>query len=114
MDTKPVKQRTSRQNRAGHMWFTHISDSLNESGLEMQVVLAKRQSVFWTPEAVKEILFKGIMKAMYPGKESTTQLSTKEFSKVTEALQMMLARDYGLDVEVPSIETQMEGERIWR
>lgn len=110
---KDVKQRTSLQNRAGHLWFTHIAEELNNAGLEMQVVLAKRKGIFWTPEAVKECLFKVLAKAMY-NKTSTTQLTTKEFSKVTEQLQAVLARDYGVNVEVPSVETQEIKERIWR
>ena len=107
------KPRTNLQNRAGHLWFTHISDELNSAGLDMQVVLAKRLGIMWTPEAVKECLFKVLAKAMY-NKTSTTQLSTKEFSKVTEQLQAVLARDYGVNVEVPSVETQEIKERVWR
>lgn len=108
------KPRSTQQNKSGHLWFTHIADELNNSGLEMQVVLAKRKGISWTPEAVKECLFKVLAKAMY-NKTSTTQLSTKEFSKVTEQLQAVLARDYGVNVDVPSVETQIEQtERVWR
>lgn len=116
MDSKPVKQRSLKQNASAHMWFTHISNTLNDSGLEMQVVLAKRASIFWTPESVKEVLFKGVMKAMYPGKKSTTELSTKEFSKVSEALQMMMARDYEVSIDIPSQESlaNEQTERVWK
>lgn len=110
--TEP-KPRTIRQNSSAHLWFTHIADELNDHGLDMQVVLAKRLGISWTPEAVKECLFKVLAKAMY-NVESTTQLSSKEFSKVTEQLQAVLARDYGVNVDVPSVETQMEKERVWR
>lgn len=108
-----LKQRTPRQNRSGHLWFTHIADELNEHGLDMQVVLKKRMGIMWTPESVKECLFKVLAKAMY-NKTSTTQLTTKEFSKVTEQLQAVLAKDYGVNVDFPSIETQMQTERVWR
>lgn len=54
------------------------------------------------------------MRAMYPTKTSTTQLSTKEFTQVTNMLRDVLARDYGVSVEVPSIEQQKESERVWR
>ena len=108
------KQRTLRQNSSSHLWFTHIAEELNNHGLDMQVVLSKRLGIAWTPEAVKECLFKVLAKAMY-NKTSTTQLTTKEFSKVTEQLQAVLARDYGVNVEVPSVETQVEQkERVWR
>lgn len=107
------KQRSTQQNKSGHLWFTHIAEELNNSGLDMQVVLAKRHGIMWTPEAVKECLFKVLAKAMY-NKTSTTQLTTKEFSKVTEQLQAVLARDYGVNVDVPSVETQEIKERVWR
>lgn len=108
------KQRTIKQNSTLHLWFTHVADALNESGNDMQVVLAKRMEVWWTPEAIKEVLFKALMRAMYPTKTSTTQLSTKEFTQVTNMLRDVLARDYGVSVEVPSIEQQKESERVWR
>lgn len=108
------KQRTSKQNRSAHLWYSHVADALNESGNDMQVVLAKRMEVWWTPEAIKEVLFKALMRAMYPKKTSTTQLTTKEFANVTNMLRDVLARDYGVDVEVPSVETQIAKERVWK
>lgn len=48
-----MSQRTIKQNSTLHLWFTHVADALNESGNDMQVVLAKRMEVWWTPEAIK-------------------------------------------------------------
>lgn len=101
------KQRTVKQNATAHLWFKHIADSLNDSGMDMQVVLAKRAGIKWTETAVKECLFRVLMIAM-TNKKSTTELTTKEFSEVTNMLRDFLARDYGVNVEVPSIETLME------
>ena len=98
------KQRTSAQNRSAHLWFTHVSEALNESGNDMQVVLSKRMGVWWTPTSVKECLFKVLAKAMYD-KDSTTKLTTKEFTEVANMLQAVLAKDYGVDVDIPSEET---------
>ena len=108
-----VKQRTSNQNRSAHLWFRHVADSLNESGNDMQVVLSKRMEVWWTETSVKECLFKVLAKAMF-NKDSTTKLTTKEFTQVTNMLRDVLARDYGVDVEVPSQETLEMKERVWR
>lgn len=110
---KKHPQRTLRQNRSAHLWFMHIADSFNENGLDMQVVLAKRVGLRWTPEAVKETLFKVLAKAMF-NKESTTQLTTKEFTQVAEMLADVIAKDYGVVIEYPSIESLAEGERKWR
>lgn len=97
------QQRTKQQNKAGHLWFQHIADSFNDHGLDMQVVLAKRAEIRWTPEAVKNLLFKGLAQAMYQ-KTSTTELSTKEFTAVAEMLRDLIAKDYGVDVDFPNIE----------
>lgn len=105
------KQRTLRQNRMAHLWFTHLAEALNESGNDMQVVLSKRMEVWWTPESVKECLFKALTKAMY-NKDSTTQLTTKEFTKVADMLRDVLARDYGVNVDIPSIECVINQQRI--
>jgi hypothetical protein len=106
-EERKERQRTLKQNSTVHLWFKHIADSLNESGMDMQVVLAKRAGIKWTETAVKECLFRVLMIAM-TNKQSTTELTTKEFTDVTNMLRDFLARDYGLNVEVPSIETLME------
>ena len=100
-----VKKRTTQQNSAAHLWFAHIADTFNESGLDMQATLAKRVGLRWTPEAVKEVLFKVLSKAMYQ-KESTTQLSSAEFSKVADMLADVIAKDYGLNIEFPTLENK--------
>lgn len=98
------KQRTLRQNRAGHLYFTHVADALNESGMDMQAVLSKRVGVRWTDVSVKECLFKGLAKAMY-NVDSTTKLDTKQFTKVAEMLGDILAKDYGVVTEFPNMES---------
>lgn len=104
------KQRTLKQNRAGHLYFAHIADTLNESGLNMQAVLTKRVGVRWTDVSVKECLFKGLAKAMY-NVDSTTKLDTKQFTKVADMLGDILAKDYGVVTEFPSMETLMQNEQ---
>ena len=59
IEIKVVKnQRTNKQNSSAHLWFQHIADTFNDKGLDMQATLAKRVGLRWTPEAVKECLFK--------------------------------------------------------
>lgn len=98
------QQRTLKQNKAGHLYFAHVADALNESGMDMQAVLSKRVGVRWTEVSVKECLFKGLAKAMY-NVDSTTKLDTKQFTKVAEMLGDILARDYGVVTEFPSEES---------
>lgn len=101
---KDPSQRTLKQNRAGHLYFTHVADALNDSGLDMQAVLSKRVGIRWTDVSVKECLFKGLAKAMY-NVDSTTKLDTKQFTKVAEMLGDVLARDYGVATQFPSQES---------
>ena len=108
---KERKQRTLTQNRAAHLWFKHIADTFNEHGLDMQTVLRQRVGIRWTEDSVKEALFKVLARAMYQ-KESTTQLSTKEFTDVAEMLSDVIARDYGVTVDFPSVESLINQERI--
>lgn len=104
-----TKQRTPTQNRAAHLWFKHISDTFNDHGLDMQTVLQQRVGIRWTEESVKEALFKVLARAMYQ-KDSTTKLSSKEFTQVAEMLADVIARDYGIQVEFPSMQTLMENQ----
>lgn len=104
------QQRTLRQNRAGHLYFAHVADTLNEHGLDMQAVLTKRVGVRWTEVSVKECLFKGLAKAMY-NVDSTTKLDTKQFTHVAEMLGDILAKDYGVVTEFPS-EASLSRERV--
>ena len=97
------KQRTLKQNRAAHLYFSQLADTLNDHGLYMQKVLAKRKDIIWTETSVKECLFKGLAKAMYDV-DSTTQLTTKQFAKVADYLGDLLAREYGLDTRFPSLD----------
>lgn len=105
------QQRTLKQNKAGHLYFVHVADALNEAGMDMQAVLSKRVGVRWTEVSVKECLFKGLAKAMF-NVDSTTKLDTKQFTQVAEMLGDVLARDYGVVTEFPSLESLSRQERV--
>ena len=96
-----TKQRTLAQNRAMHKLFTKLSEDLNTLGLEMKVVLKPSYQVWWTPELVKENLWKPMQKAIFQ-KESTTELETSEVTKVYEAIAKGLGEKFGVEIEFPS------------
>ena len=104
------KKRTLAQNRSIHLWFEHLSQSLNESGLTIEKTLTGKVEILWNSTTVKEILFKQIMKH-YTGKQSTTELTTKELSQVAEMLTKYLAENHGLVVDFPSEESLLMNER---
>ena len=97
------QKRTNAQNKAMHLLFTQMSDTFNTLGLDMRVVLKPEIKILWTPEAVKRELFKPVMKAMY-GKESTTELTTSEVSKVYEQIAKLIGEKFGVEIEFPSKE----------
>lgn len=107
-----AEKRTQLQNRAGHLWFTHFADTLNEAGLDQRKVLKETVNIPWTSTAFKEQVFKPIMKAMY-GYTSTTELSTAEFTKVCEVIEREMGEKHGIQVDFPSEESLQAKMRGW-
>lgn len=95
------QQRTKLQNKALHKLFTLLAEELNTKGLDARVVLKPTYQIWWTPEMIKRDLWKPLQDAMYD-KKSTTELSTKEVSKVYEQLGKILGEKFGAEVEFPS------------
>lgn len=91
-ETKKEK-RTSAQNRALHLYLTHVAEALNESGLTVEHVLKNfTMELDWTPEMCKEILWRTAQKRMF-GKQSTRDLDKhQEITKVYEAINRFLAK----------------------
>ena len=90
-------RRTSQQNKGLHLFFTMLSDELNNAGYDQRKVLKPSVDIPWTPEAIKEQLWKPIQKLMY-NKESTTELDkVKEIDKVHEVLMRHLGEKFGVE-----------------
>jgi hypothetical protein len=49
------------------------------------------------------------MSALYPGKESTTELTTKEINELYEVINRATAEKLGISIEFPSNEVIDEG-----
>lgn len=111
---KQQKKRTLRQNSAMHLFFTHLADELNAAGLDQRVVLKPEIAIPWDDKAVKEKLFKPILK-VYKGKESTTLMTTTEIDEVIQILTRHLGESLGFVVpEFPSIESLIAKQNQWR
>ena len=74
------KQRTLTQNRALHLYFQLVADTLNDAGLDMRVVLKPEIDIPWSKNTVKEFLWKRIQEIQLR-KASTTELTTKEIDR---------------------------------
>ena len=96
-------QRTSQQNKSLHLYFTLLADELNAAGYDMRRTLKPGVDIPWTPELVKQYLWKGIQEAML-GSDSTRGLTTKEIDQVYDVLNKHLGETTGVHVAFPTKE----------
>jgi len=68
------KPRTNQQNASLWLFFQHLSDQLNEQGLEVKEMIT--MDIWWTKERVHDLLWIPFQKAKY----GTT--STKDLNKI--------------------------------
>ena len=99
-----TQTRTLKQNSAIHKYFALLSTALNDSGAEIEMkFLGKTMSVPWTPDLVKERIWKGAMLAA-TGKTSTTKMTRAEVSEVYEILSRFFTEGFGIYVPFPEQE----------
>lgn len=103
-EPKKYPQRTKQQNRALHVLFQMMSDLLNENGLDMRKTLKPSVDIPWSPDSVKEFLWRPVQEAQF-NKHSTTELSTVEVDKVFDTLNKYIGEKHGIHLPFPSIET---------
>jgi hypothetical protein len=96
-------KRTPQQNKAFHKGCRLLAAALADAGLDAKKTLKPEVDIPWTPEMVKDLLYKPILKAMY-GKESTSDMETEEVSEVWKVLNRHLAEKFGVQVPFPSEE----------
>ncbi len=102
--TKTQNRRTNKQNKALHLYFTHLAEALNDAGYDMRKTIKDSIDIPWTPETIKENLWRPVQKA-YLQKDSTTKLDTIEIDKVYDVLNKAIGERTGVHVPFPSIET---------
>ena len=96
-------RRTSRQNRALHKFLGWLAEALNEKNMFFSCeFLREGYEAQWTPVMTKELFWRPTQRSL-TGKESSTKLTTTEFSLVVDTIQQGLAKR-GLDVPFPSME----------
>jgi hypothetical protein len=101
------KTRTDTQNRALHKFFTMLSDTLNLMGLEMRIVLKPSYKIWWSPESVKEHLWRPLQKAKL-GITSTKDLKKQgDIDLVHEELMRLLGETHNVEyIEFPHDKTK--------
>lgn len=86
-----------------HLLFRKLSEDLNFLGLDAKVILKPTYQLWWTPEMIKRDLWKPLQKVML-GKESTTELTSEEVTKVYEQLAKVIGEKHGVEIEFPNQE----------
>lgn len=100
-------KRTSKQNRALHLYFRLLAEALNEAGYDMKAVIRKEVDIPWTMESVKEYLWRPIQK-QYILEKSTVQLSTKNIDEIYDIVNRVIGERTGVFIPFPSFETMYE------
>lgn len=95
-----MEKRTIQQNKALHKFFTMLSEDLTAAGLDMKKTLKEEVEIPWTPEMVKEHLWRPIQEVMVE-KESTTELTTKQVNEIYEVLIRHMGSKFGITTEFP-------------
>lgn len=105
---KEKEQRTKRQNRAMHLYFTQLAEALNDGGFTVQIVLKQKTDIDWNLDLVKNLLWRTAQQVILH-KNSTTELNKqKDIDMVYEHLNRHISEKWGVHVPFPSEEEMIE------
>jgi len=113
---KVYPKRTAQQNRALHVLFALLAQTLNDNGLDMRKTLKPGVEIPWSGRSVKEHLWRPVQKLQLD-KGSTTELTTVEIDQVFDTITRHIGEQFGISVPFPSIEItlqEIEAERLAR
>lgn len=100
---KIYPKRTDQQNKALHVLFQLLADTLNAGGLDMRKTLKPGIDIPWSAASTKEYLWRPIQEAQL-NKRSTTELTTKEIDEVFDTINKHLGERFMIYIPFPSIE----------
>lgn len=89
------RQRTMTQNKALHLWFRFLAETLNDAGLDMRMVIREDVDIPWTESAVKEYIWRPVQKALQQ-KESTTEANRTDYTEVRDVIARHLGEKFGV------------------
>ena len=99
--SKNGKQRSLTQNASMHLYCTHLSQALNDGGFDFRTVIKEGIAVNWTPDLVKDYMWRPIQKAV-TGHDSTTKPERHQYSEIYEELNRHVSGKLGVFVPWPS------------
>ena len=101
-----MTQRSIQQNKSLHKYLEQIAEQLASSGQDMRQVV--KLPIKPTMENVKENMFKPVMSALYPDKESTTELTTTEMQECYQVFNEAIAQRLGVSADWPCEQSMYE------
>lgn len=102
IELKAVKMnRSSAQNRALHLFFTQVSEQLNDIGIPFvyRGLKGMEFEMQWNAELFKTFTWKPLQKAMF-GIDSTTKLKRNQIDPIFETINKFFA-ERGIEVTFP-------------
>ena len=91
--------RSGPQNSALHLYITMLAAEMASGGLDLRTAI--HVPISPTPENVKELIIRPVLKAMFPEKKSTTQLNKVELSALYEQINQMTSERWGIGIPFP-------------
>jgi hypothetical protein len=99
---KTGKQRTSTQNAAMHKYFSLLSQSLNDAGYTVARFFNRPIEMSWTPNLVKDLIWRKIQLAKYPDINSTSKLERNQVSEIYDEINKFMIEHRNIEVHFPS------------
>lgn len=93
--------RTEKQNNALHLYFMWLATELNLAGYTVQLVLKEKMDLDFTPEMVKELLWRPAQKAILKKKSTTELKKLEDIDLVYEHLNRHLGEKFGIHIPFP-------------
>lgn len=96
------ENRSNLQNRALHLYFTLVSNELNQLGItyEWKGLKGSIMETAWTPELVKEFIWRPIQVSMFNIK-STTKIKTGQINQIIDVINKFFG-ERGVVVSFPN------------
>ena len=102
---------TRQQQKALHLYYRLVSDAFNDAGLDMRMALKPEVEIPWTPDWVKEFLWRPVQRALAK-KESTKDLDSKELNSMIDVMNRHLGEKFGFTEPFPSLEEILHKQRL--
>jgi len=95
--------RSNKQNNTLALLLRRIATALTDAGIEMPHPFNASLEIPYTEVSIRELIYKPIIKAMFDA-DSSTALSTAQFSESMEVLVDAINRNTGVWVAIPTQE----------